>query len=139
LFVSNQNSITETPDNTKQQPKKERRKKYVDLKDLPQDIKTIIDEQKQKEADLLQQSGYKKLKFEFLSVYMSYSTLFFYFQIKPIGVINNKHLAALVIPIIPIGYLLIKKNLNVEKYSEYRKAHLEMNKLISKYIYKKEV
>lgn len=88
---------------------------------------------------MLQQSGYSKLKKEFFVFYICYSSLFFYLVIKPIEVIKTKHLAGLILSILPIGYLLMKKNLNVDKYKQYRKAHLELNKLISRHIYKKEV
>ena len=117
---------------------KEKRKKYVTLEDLDPDIKEKMTNLRIKEIALLEQSGYKKWKKEFVISYLFYCLIYYKKFISPLTEISNKYIFFLLAPAFPLGFLLLKKNMSMDIYTEYFNTHKELNKMISVNLKKKK-
>lgn len=117
---------------------KKRPKKYNDINDLPEDLKNKLQDYRIKEKQYLMESGYLIWKKLLLGSYLAYSIIFYYTFIKRQNFISTRHLFFMFFPVFPLGHILFKYNVDINKYRLYINTHSELNKLIQKHIYKKD-
>lgn len=109
------------------------KKKIKKWNDIDANAREKMHQLRVNEKKLLNESGYLKWRSSFLTSYLSYAFLLYWTRIRK-GTLNNTNIALLFIPTFPLGYALMRAFLNHDKYREYYKNHIELNRLVRMHI-----